>query len=423
MTVRSMVIGGLILLATAALAGFLLVTFYGSKAATPQLEAIKAASTIVLGAGGAVALILAARRQRSTELTLQENARIAAEHAADRARDLEQRERIADDARIDATERRITDLYTTAANQLGHADAPVRLAGLYALERLAHANLSQRQTIVNVICAYLRMSYEPAERPSKPPLSGDVDLFEHALERWKTAKEAYQSSEQELQVRIAAQTILADHLRIDRDASDPTGETVESRERRWPGVTINLRGAYLERLDFSSTVIPWLDCTGARFIGRTSFSQAEFGSHVKFSGARFAGTADFSQSSFQDTVSFFAARFEGEFDFRKTVFTYAPYFHSVAFNAPAPFIQFRSDRGLDFDECTFHQHVNVHIGVAPHVRFNVCTFESSVSVTSPKVEDVQFIDSRGRQGATLPSGWRWAVAPDEDGYTAIEPSS
>jgi hypothetical protein len=37
----------------------------------------------------------------------------------------------------DAGERRITDLYTKAADQLGSDIAPVRLAGLYALERLA----------------------------------------------------------------------------------------------------------------------------------------------------------------------------------------------------------------------------------------------------------------------------------------------
>ncbi|WP_336215879.1 hypothetical protein [Nonomuraea sp. LPB2021202275-12-8] len=32
----------------------------------------------------------------------------------------------------DAAERRVTELYTKAAEQLGNAPAPVRLAGLYA---------------------------------------------------------------------------------------------------------------------------------------------------------------------------------------------------------------------------------------------------------------------------------------------------
>jgi hypothetical protein len=54
----------------------------------------------------------------------------------------------------DAGERRITELYTKAADQLGSDRAPVRIAGLYALARLGETAESQRQTIVNVVCAY-----------------------------------------------------------------------------------------------------------------------------------------------------------------------------------------------------------------------------------------------------------------------------
>jgi hypothetical protein len=79
-----------------------------------------------------VGLLLTARRQCYTELALVHTDR-------------------------DATERRITELYTKAADQLGSDQAPVRLAGLYALERLAHSTVEHRQTIVDVICAYLRM--------------------------------------------------------------------------------------------------------------------------------------------------------------------------------------------------------------------------------------------------------------------------
>ncbi|MFE0154701.1 hypothetical protein ACFWY5_46730 [Nonomuraea sp. NPDC059007] len=52
-----------------------------------------------------------------------------------------------------------TDRYGKAAEQLGHAQAPVRLAGLYALEQLAQNNPGLRQTVVDVFCAYLRMPY------------------------------------------------------------------------------------------------------------------------------------------------------------------------------------------------------------------------------------------------------------------------
>jgi hypothetical protein len=101
-----------------------------------QIEAIKTGLTVAAGTGGAFGLLLAFRRQRSTELALVSTDR-------------------------DATERRITELYIKAADQLGSDQAPVRLAGLYALERLAHSNIEHRRTIVDVICAYLRMPYTP----------------------------------------------------------------------------------------------------------------------------------------------------------------------------------------------------------------------------------------------------------------------
>jgi hypothetical protein len=125
---KNIVIGAIVVVLVGAAAVFLLLHFFGTEEARPQLEAIRVASTIVLGAGGAVALILAARRQRSTELTLQENARIAAENAADRAKDLAQREAVAEHNRLDALERRITDLYIL--KQQTSSGATRRLSGL-----------------------------------------------------------------------------------------------------------------------------------------------------------------------------------------------------------------------------------------------------------------------------------------------------
>lgn len=62
-------------------------------------------------------------------------------------------DRVAAAAEFDAAERRITELYISAVNQLGSNKAAVRLGGLYALERLAQNNHGHRQTIVDVICA------------------------------------------------------------------------------------------------------------------------------------------------------------------------------------------------------------------------------------------------------------------------------
>ncbi|MEU3622805.1 hypothetical protein [Amycolatopsis coloradensis] len=119
----------------------------GADLVKARLDALKIGLSIGVGSGGVVALYLAWRRQHSTEASLAHQ------------------ERTADDARTDAVERRITEMYLKAAELLGSEKAPVRLSGLYALERLAQDNKSQRQTIVNVFCAYLRMSYDlPVEK-------------------------------------------------------------------------------------------------------------------------------------------------------------------------------------------------------------------------------------------------------------------
>ncbi|HEY0807399.1 MAG TPA: pentapeptide repeat-containing protein, partial [Pseudonocardiaceae bacterium] len=133
---------GLLVVAGLSVAALWMSLGSGDPKDTGRLDTIKTASNIVVGTGGAAALLLAARRQRSAEL------------------DLRQKDH-------DATERRVTELYGKAADQLGSDNAPVRLAGLYALERLAQGSPAHRQTIVNLVCAYLRMPFEPPAAPAK----------------------------------------------------------------------------------------------------------------------------------------------------------------------------------------------------------------------------------------------------------------
>jgi len=159
-----------------------------------QIEAIKTGLTVAAGTGGFLALLLAFRRQRSTEI-------IAAETREAQEREHQQRDRAADASELDAEQRRITELYTKAADQLGSEKAPVRLAGLHALERLAQNNADQRQTIVDVICAYLRMPYTSPEDQSP---ADDAPPKAHTH---------YERRRQELQVRLTAQRILGAHLR------------------------------------------------------------------------------------------------------------------------------------------------------------------------------------------------------------------
>jgi hypothetical protein len=98
-----------------------LLIVFGNGQHADQLDAIKTAGTIVVGTGGAAALWLTARCQQAIEIALNQ---------AKEAHSLQERTATATVA--DAEARRITELYTRAADQLGSDKAPVRLAGLHA---------------------------------------------------------------------------------------------------------------------------------------------------------------------------------------------------------------------------------------------------------------------------------------------------
>src|SRR6516164_11257696 len=70
--------------------------------------------------------------------------------------------------------RTLNERFATAAGQLGGDKPPaVRLAGVYAMAVLADDWPENRQTCVDVLCAYLRLPYEPdpaADAPAEKQL-------------------------------------------------------------------------------------------------------------------------------------------------------------------------------------------------------------------------------------------------------------
>ncbi|MFD9702049.1 pentapeptide repeat-containing protein [Lentzea sp. NPDC059081] len=252
----------------------------GKDLVTARLEALKTGLSIGLGSGGAFALYLAWRRQHSTEVSLAQKERDQDDVA--RAYQLQAEiaehnrlhaERVAASTEKDADDRRVTELYAKASEQLGSDKAPVRLAGIYALERLAQDNPEHRQTIVNLWCAYLRMPYRPP---------GDVDDVDH------------RERVQELEVRSAVQLVLASHLRSESEATF-WGETVDLR----------LEGATLVDVDFSECRFGKVSFRGAVFAGVTDFNDAVFVEDARFSKAKFEHFVRFVNVKFESKGLFF----------------------------------------------------------------------------------------------------------------------
>jgi hypothetical protein len=198
----------------------------------------------VAGAGALVALLMAYRRQRVAE----------AATAHDRTRVLNER-------------------FTAIAGQLGHDQAAVQLAGVHAMAGLADDWEENRQTCIDVLCAYLRMPYEPDPGSDAP-----------AVERL-----AFRANRE---VRHTVIRVITAHLQTSTALS-------------WQGLDFDFTGVIFDGGSFSGAVFSGgtITFTGAVFSsGLVSFRLAQFsGALVKYDSAVFSG----------GTVSFDAASFSG----------------------------------------------------------------------------------------------------------------
>lgn len=296
---RRVLMGALAIVGAAAVIWFVLIGLYGEQAAQVQLHAIRTAGTLLIGAGGAVTLLLIARRQRR-----------------------------------DAIERRITAQCTEAADQLGSDKAPARLAGLHALERLAQNAPDRRQTIVDMICAYLRMPYTPPdEQPPAERAPGDANTRD-------------ENRHQEHQVRLTAQSIVSGNLRVvDQHHRRWWHRTPPPAVPAWPGIRLDLTGAVLVEFSLAGCQLYQAELTNAQFIGRADFTRAKFIGTTNFTGVQFTDVADFTRAQFirsgdfrvTDVTYFTRAQFADAAHFTRAQFADAASFEDAQFIGTADF--------------------------------------------------------------------------------------
>ena len=238
-------------------------------------DLLKIGFAFAAGVGGVVALVTAYRRQRVQEFT-----HALAARAEERAGQTEARE----------TTRVLNERFATAAGQLGDDRPAVRLAGVYAMAGLADDWTHQRQVCVNVLCAFLRMPYEPDP--------GDEGPTADRLE-FKAGQE----------VRHTVIRAIADHLQPDNCRAENAQD--------WRGLNLDFTGTTFDGGSFAGAAFSrgTVKFTGARFSGRqVDFTGAEFsGGTVDFTAAEFtSGTVNFTAAKFSGgTVNFTAAKFSG----------------------------------------------------------------------------------------------------------------
>ena len=233
----------------------------------------------VAGAGALVALVMAYRRQRVAETT----------SAHDRTRVLNER-------------------FIAIAAQLGDAQAAVRLAGVHAMAGLADDWQENRQTCIDVLCAYLRMPYEPD--PGEEAAAAERLAFRGSRE-----------------VRHTVIQVIAAHLRNEAAMSWQglnfafTGMVFDGGS--FAGVEFSSGKVSFDDAKFSSGIVNFY---GTRFSGGTvTFNNAEFcGGTIVFNGAKFSGgKVSFYEAKLSaGEVSFYEAKLSaGEVSFHDATFS------------------------------------------------------------------------------------------------------
>jgi hypothetical protein len=242
---------------------------YSTLSVSERLDALKVVLAVVGGIGAIVALTVAYRKQRDGEIA-------------------EYREET----------KAFAERFGRAVDQLGHAECAVRAGGVYAVAELADEWEDGRQICIDMLCAYLRMPYEPD--PTKPGHSAGNKVVRQILIR-----------------------VIRNHLR--------DGWTSVS----WRGYRFSFEGAVFDGGDLHGARFtppelskrgdepPVGNVTfhGARFVsGWFGFGEVDFGgTQVWFERAEFAGAhVTFRRARFRGSrVSFDRAKVTGgkvEFD-------------------------------------------------------------------------------------------------------------
>jgi hypothetical protein len=216
----------------------------GTVSPAVLFDALKVALGALAGVGGVVALVVGYRKQRVNE-----------------SQDVRDSTRLANER------------FAKASDQLGSEIAAIRLAGVYAMAALADDWPEQRQTCIDVLCAYIRMPYPLVNRP--PELS-PPERTDHGNQPWRLWLDSEfgesRNPHEERQVRLTIQRVIKTHLQ----------ETVATN---WFGYTFDFEGSVFEGAEFAGS--SFIDCfanfNNCLFYGESGFSECRFiGSRISF---------------------------------------------------------------------------------------------------------------------------------------------
>lgn len=308
------------------------------------LDVLKVSGPIVVGIGAAVGLVVAYRRQRYLE--------------------------------DDAAGKR--EAYAQAAQQLGDPIAAVRLAGAYAMAKLADDWEANRQQCVDVLCAYLRLPWVVNTPGQLPPTRTIVERQTIGSTR---VTQEYAGQVGEAEVRRTIVSIIADHLRV---------EPVDAMRIPWIGLTLDVTGAtFPDRINFREIDLShYAIFTNATFGDAACFDFATFGDRGLFADTTFGDRASFVKAIFGSGASFTGASFGYNTEFGEAVFGGSAQFNDVVFGGSAQFNGANFSHDARFSSATFGDRARFGLAVfGNNAKFDGAGFGSNASFKDSKFGD------------------------------------
>jgi hypothetical protein len=289
---------------------------------TSGAEAVRTGGLVSAAVVALYALWLNDRRRRVEE----------SRHELERSSHEQDRERVADER------------FARSVELLGHQADQVRVGALHALAGLARSRPTYVQTVLDVVCSYLRRPFDHPDyvqgRTGERP-------------QWAPADE--RDADRERQVRLAAQRVI--------------GELVPDRHRRPDTLPdLDLTGAVLDYLDLSGKVIHQLVLRDAQLHGTNRFSATEISGDVWFTRAASHGKLECDGVIFCGGSNFPYMIAHGRVSFAGAHFRQGAVFLSSEFHGPVTLTGSTFDKSVDLRGTVFRSHLDLRCQLPCPVR-------------------------------------------------------
>nr|WP_157527666.1 pentapeptide repeat-containing protein [Kibdelosporangium sp. MJ126-NF4] len=234
-------------------------------------------------------------------------------------------------------ERSTDERFARSIELLGNEADQVRVGAMHALAGLARSRPEYTQTVLDVLCAYLRRPFDHAHYAR---LRGADEIVEESVD-----------ADRERQVRLTAQRLIGELL-------------PESGDGRAPTYDLDLTGATLEYFDISERVVGQLTARSVNLYEANAFGNMEIFGDAWFTAAHSWGKFIAPGTTFHKRAWF--ANFEADqlVDLKQSKFDGVTKLAQATFDGKVVLRGSKFAQPIDFNHSTFRGGIDMSAAVA-----------------------------------------------------------